>query len=177
MAGYSPTSDIVGETLELLTATHFRATLPTDRRKRRQPDEVRIDRYTVLEGNLQNTINCLLGLTIQCARCHTHKFEPIRHEEYYSLQAILLPAYNPERWTKPNERVVQIGTRAECDDHRRRSAKVERHIQALEAGLRTMAEPLMEQVFEERLQKVESKELDAILAAFRTPKENAPRLK
>ncbi len=172
LAGYSAASDIVGDTLEMLTATHFLRNAPDGTGESDgNPDEVRIDRYTVLEGNLQNTMNCLLGLTIQCARCHSHKFEPIRHDEYYRLQAILLPAYNPERWTKPNDRVVQVGTRAQREDFQRRSEKVDRQIKSLESGLRALAEPFAEQVAEERLQRVEAKERDTILAAFRTPKE------
>ncbi|MCO8120213.1 PSD1 and planctomycete cytochrome C domain-containing protein [Stieleria sp. TO1_6] len=31
----------------------------------------------------------ILGLTIQCAQCHTHKYDPIQHEEYYGLFAYL----------------------------------------------------------------------------------------
>src|SRR3954471_7880190 len=31
----------------------------------------------------------VMGLTIQCAQCHTHKFDPISHEEYYKLFAFL----------------------------------------------------------------------------------------
>ena len=31
----------------------------------------------------------VLGLTIQCAQCHTHKFDPLTHEEYYKLFAFL----------------------------------------------------------------------------------------
>ena len=31
----------------------------------------------------------ILGITIQCAQCHTHKFDPIKHEEYYQLFAFL----------------------------------------------------------------------------------------
>lgn len=172
LARYVPTSDVVGATVELLTATHFLRNAPDGTGESDgNPDEVRIDRYTVIEGNLQNTMNCLLGLTIQCARCHTHKFEPILHQDYYGLEAILFGAYNPERWTKPNDRVVYVGTRAEREEHQRRSEKVERQIKALEAGLHTMAEPLREQVFEQRLQKVEAKQREAILAAFRTPKD------
>lgn len=31
----------------------------------------------------------MLGLTIQCAQCHTHKYDPLTHEEYYKLFAFL----------------------------------------------------------------------------------------
>src|SRR5581483_8536342 len=37
-----------------------------------------------------------LGLTINCAQCHTHKFDPIRHEEYYRFYAFLNSDDEPE---------------------------------------------------------------------------------
>ncbi|MEX0939654.1 MAG: PSD1 and planctomycete cytochrome C domain-containing protein [Pirellulales bacterium] len=46
----------------------------------------------------------ILGLTIQCAQCHTHKFDPIAHEEYYRLFAFIndsaegsVPVWSPEQ--------------------------------------------------------------------------------
>jgi len=35
-----------------------------------------------------NTLNTFTSTTIQCARCHNHKFDPITMEHYYSLQAV-----------------------------------------------------------------------------------------
>ncbi|MBI1177732.1 DUF1553 domain-containing protein [bacterium] len=35
-----------------------------------------------------NTIQSFNSLTVQCARCHDHKFDPISQEDYYSLQAV-----------------------------------------------------------------------------------------
>ena len=48
----------------------------------------------------QNTLNdmtdtaglAFLGMTITCARCHDHKFEPIPQSDYYRLQAFFAPA-------------------------------------------------------------------------------------
>lgn len=34
----------------------------------------------------------LLGLTVNCARCHNHKFDPILQADYYRLQAVFAPA-------------------------------------------------------------------------------------
>jgi hypothetical protein len=74
------------------------------------PDEVRADKYAVLEGAIQIIGSSLLGLTLQCAKCHDHKFEPVTQKEYYQLQAILYPAFNVEHWKKPDERVVIAGS-------------------------------------------------------------------
>jgi hypothetical protein len=172
LAGYGPDSDITGRTIELLTATHFLRNAPDGSGESDGNDEeVLIDKYTVLEGNLQITMNCLLGLTIQCARCHTHKFEPIQHEEYYRLQALFVAAYAPQRWVKPNDRTVLVGTRVQREEYQRKVERIERQVKALQAGLHTIAEPLIEQVLEERLQSVEASLREALLLAFRTPKE------
>jgi hypothetical protein len=84
-------------------------------------------------------MNCLLGLTIQCARCHSHKLEPITHEEYYRLQAILYPAYCPDRWIKPQDRVVTLATPAERAEYQRRTGQIDGQIKALKEGLQTIA--------------------------------------
>src|SRR5207249_4554014 len=103
-------------------------------------------------GNLQNVMNCLLGLTVQCARCHDHKFEPLTQEEYYSLQAIFFPVYNPEKWSKPNDRVVAVGTKADLAVFQRRNELIDRQVKAAKDGLAAFAEPLKEQLREERKQ-------------------------
>jgi hypothetical protein len=35
-----------------------------------------------------NTLNTFCALTVQCARCHDHKFDPVKQEDYYRLQAV-----------------------------------------------------------------------------------------
>jgi hypothetical protein len=44
-------------------------------------------RYDYLDDLIATTGRGLLGLTVQCARCHNHKFDPIPQKDYYSLVA------------------------------------------------------------------------------------------
>ena len=54
---------------------------------------VPVDRQATLARELENRIDVLgkafLGLTIACARCHDHRFDPIRQEDYYALAGFL----------------------------------------------------------------------------------------
>ncbi len=117
------------EVVDQLVATHFlRNSQDGTGESDGNPDEVRTDKYAVLEGTSQVIGSSLLGLTIQCARCHDHKFEPVTQEDYYRLQAILYPAFNVEHWVKPNEREVVAGPRDEL-------LRWEAHEKAIDAEL------------------------------------------
>jgi hypothetical protein len=172
LAGYVPDGDVTPAMADLLVATHFLRNAPDGTGESDgNPDEVRTDRFSVLEGTLQITMNCLLGLTVQCARCHAHKFEPITHEEYYRLEAIFYPAYCPERWVVPKDRVVSLASRAVREDHRRRTGRIDREVKALQTGLEAFAEPLREELIEERLAPLEPGVRAAVLQAVATPKD------
>lgn len=47
----------------------------------------RIQRNDILVDVVNTTANAFLGLTFECAQCHTHKFDPISLRDYYRLQA------------------------------------------------------------------------------------------
>src|SRR6185369_13122364 len=50
------------------------------------PEQFRMD---AMFDRMDAVGKSVLGLTIQCAQCHTHKFDPIQHEEYYRIFAYL----------------------------------------------------------------------------------------
>src|SRR5260221_399527 len=54
--------------------------------------------YSVLHDTVEVVGNSLFSLTVNCARCHSHKFDPIPQRDYYRLMALFTPAYNPESW-------------------------------------------------------------------------------
>jgi mono/diheme cytochrome c family protein len=53
-----------------------------------------------LDDMITATGTTFLGLTLQCARCHDHKFDPITQKDYYGMQAILAGVNHAERAIK-----------------------------------------------------------------------------
>ena len=74
----------LGEKREQLTATGFLALGVKDVNQR---FKVRYDMDNVDE-QIETVSRSLLGLTVGCARCHDHKFDPIASRDYYALAGI-----------------------------------------------------------------------------------------
>jgi len=59
-------------------------------------------------------IDCLgksvLGLTTQCAQCHTHKFDPLTHDEYFGMFAFLNDTYEARSYFYTPEQLQELAT-------------------------------------------------------------------
>jgi hypothetical protein len=55
----------------------------------------------------------LLGMTVGCAQCHDHRYDPIPQSDYYRMRAIFEPAYDPKNWRTPNSRRISLYTAAD----------------------------------------------------------------
>ncbi len=53
-------------------------------------------RYHAMADRVGTTGSTWLGLTLACAQCHTHKYDPITHDEYFGMMAFLNNADEPE---------------------------------------------------------------------------------
>lgn len=62
-----------------------------------EPADPPTDRYDQLDDIVSTTGQAFLGLTIGCARCHDHKFEPLSQRDYYSLVAVFNPLQRPAK--------------------------------------------------------------------------------
>ena len=65
-----------------------------------EPADPVADRYDQLDDIVSTTGQAFLGLTIGCARCHDHKFEPLSTRDYYSLVAVFAPLQRPREGRK-----------------------------------------------------------------------------
>jgi hypothetical protein len=57
--------------------------------------------YDVVDEQIDTTSKAFMGLTIACARCHDHKFDPILTRDYYSLAGIFASTMNFRNLGRP----------------------------------------------------------------------------
>jgi mono/diheme cytochrome c family protein len=76
-----------------------------------------------------------LGLTVACARCHDHKYDPISNKDYYALAGI---------YASTDYREYPLAPPAEIEAFERRQAKIQQKKQQLDDFLQTFREQLME---------------------------------
>jgi len=80
------------DTRDGFEALGFIAAGPWDLIGHAEVPETKIDgkvaRHLDRDDMVANTIQSFNSLTVQCAQCHNHKFDPIPQEDYYSLQAV-----------------------------------------------------------------------------------------
>ena len=76
---------IPGATDDTRLATGFHRNTMTNTEGGTSDEEFRT---AAVKDRIQTTVQGLMGITIQCAQCHTHKFDPISQREYYQLLAV-----------------------------------------------------------------------------------------
>lgn len=94
---------------DTLIATGFHRLGPWDD----EPADPKQDRFDQLDDIVSTTSQVFLGLTLACARCHNHKFDPLTMRDYYRMIAIFNPLQRPQ-WERL-ELDLPAGTRAEVD--------------------------------------------------------------
>jgi hypothetical protein len=102
LADYEHAAEITQEVYDNLVATGF---------LRMAPDATWAnitgfvpDRIEVIADEIDVLGSAVMGLTLKCARCHSHKFDPIPQRDYYRLVAVLKGAYDEYDWLKPDVR-------------------------------------------------------------------------
>ncbi len=115
--------------------------------------DVRGQWTTILNDLTDVTGDLFLGLGVQCARCHDHKFDPILQKDYYRLQAFFAPIL-------PREDIVAATARQELDYEARlagwkqKAGDLLAEIDALEQKYRDRAAKAATKKFPEDIQEI-----------------------
>jgi hypothetical protein len=91
-----------------------------------EPADEKMDRYDQLDDVLGTTASAFLGVTLRCARCHDHKFEPFTQQDYYRMLAVFEPLRRPQDGR--TELYPLVGTDKELADYRKRVREIDGYI-------------------------------------------------
>ena len=117
----------------------------------------------------------LLGLTVACAQCHDHRYDPISQADYYRFRAIFDPAYDWKKWRNPNQRLYSLYT----PEERAKADELEKQAVALTKESQDINKKFLDEVFEEEIVKLPEEEREPYREARakadkdRTPEQKA----
>jgi len=99
LADYEHASVVTQELMDNLIATGFLRMAPDSTTER----EVNFvdDRVDVIADEIETISSSVMGLTMKCARCHSHKYDPLPQRDYYRFKAIFKGAYDEHDWVSP----------------------------------------------------------------------------
>ena len=101
-------------------------------------------RFDYLDDVMATIGRGILGLTVQCARCHNHKFDPIPQKDYYSLQAAIFGYVETTYPLVPKE---------EADAYNKKVAEIDAQIKPLRERIAEIEAPYREKLKAEALRK------------------------
>ena len=161
----SPYQDLTAEQSDQLIATGFLRMCP-DGTADGSVDQ-NVARNDVMAEAIKVASTSLLGLTVGCAQCHAHRYDPISQADYYRLRAIFEPAYDVQNWRNPNARLVSLW-----------SAETRAAATAVDAELTEMTnkrneelDGIVNETFERELQKIPADQQHLARATRETAKD------
>jgi hypothetical protein len=117
-----------------------------------------MNRQEVLTEMTAGIGNVFLGLTMNCARCHNHKFDPILQSDHYRLQAVFGATVGKE---------IEIATAAEKLEYEAAKKAHAARLKPVEDAIKAIEKPYRDRLIEERKAALEPK----LRELLDTPKE------
>lgn len=151
---------------ELLTATGFLRMAPDGTGSK--PMDLALARNETITETLNIVASSLLGMTIGCAECHDHRFDPIPQADFYSLRAVFAPVFDADHWRTPQDRraaLLSDQAKAAADD-------LEQQAKELQAEHDRIKEEMVQLVGQRILDDVPEEDRAAAVEAFTTPRED-----
>jgi hypothetical protein len=140
-AAYETQKELPASVIDALVATgYLRCASDTSR-----PDFAQIKNapgyyFQTLDDTLKIVASSTMGLTVQCAKCHSHKYDPIPQTDYYRLQAIFMSGYRPSQWIPQVQRRLLEASAVQEQEAKAHNAKID----AVIAGIKKQQQQLQQ---------------------------------
>lgn len=122
-------------------------------------------RNQVVADTIKIISTSLLGLSVGCAQCHDHRYDPIPQTDYYRLRAVIEPAYDPKNWRTPDQRLISLYT----DADRKAAAEIEADAKKLAEEKAAKQTKYIDEALTKHLEKFEEGLRKELRAAYDTP--------
>lgn len=122
-------------------------------------------RNQVVADTLKIVSTSILGLSVGCAQCHDHRYDPIPQADYYRLRAVFEPAYDYRQWRTPAQRLVSLYT----DDDRKKVAAIEEEARKLSAEREAKQKEYLNDALTKHLEKFDAALRAPLRAAYDAP--------
>jgi mono/diheme cytochrome c family protein len=107
-------------------------------------------RNDVVAETIKIVSSSLLGLTVGCAQCHNHRYDPIPQADYYRFRAIFEPAYDVKNWRKPAERLVSLWS----SETREKAAAIDAELKKLADERNAEMDKIVAAIFDSEVAKL-----------------------
>ncbi|MBL8865431.1 MAG: PSD1 domain-containing protein [Planctomycetia bacterium] len=158
-----PFANLSMEDREKLAATGFLRMAPDG--SGNPGADPKVARNQVLADTIQIVSSSLLGMTVTCARCHNHRYDPIPQTDFYRLRAVLEPAFDPTAWKSPAARQVSLYT----DADRTAAAACEERAKKLDAERLKKQDEFIAATLEKEFAKLPEADREKARAAKKLP--------
>lgn len=123
-----------------------------------------VARNAVTAETIKIVSTALLGLTVGCAQCHDHRYDPIPQDDYYRLRAVFEPALDWKHWRTPAQRSLSLYT----DAQRAESAEIEQEAKSIEQQRAEKQQQYIDATLELELAKLDPEIREAVRDAKET---------
>ncbi|MFU7558230.1 DUF1553 domain-containing protein [Roseiconus sp. JC912] len=131
LVDYQNATEITDEMVDHLIATGF-LRMGIDETGSRTMNFVP-ERLKVIGDAINVVSTSLMGLTMECARCHSHKYDPIPQRDYYRLKAIFQGALDEHDWHSFKTRKINLGTEQQRELAARINPPLEKQVKRLQS--------------------------------------------
>jgi hypothetical protein len=149
-----PFKNLSPEQADLLAATGFLRMAP-DGTSDGGVDQMAA-RNDVVAETIKIVSSSLLGVTVGCAQCHNHRYDPIPQTDYYRFRAIFEPALDVKSWRKPNDRLISLWS----DEVRQQAAQVDADLKKLADERNGAMDKIVAEIFDAEVAKLPEDQRD-----------------
>lgn len=163
-----PYQNLSSDDVDRLTATGFLRTAPDGTGEAGDQNTARND---VVAETIKIVSTSMLGITVGCAQCHSHRYDPISHHDYHRIRALFEPALDWKNWRDHNALQVNLWT---AEEHAM-ATQVDQELREIEGQRSAALQEIVNGIFEKVVvtltaeQQAVAREAKATPADKRTP--------